>query len=207
MASVSHFYLLRHGACEGGQIFRGRTDSALTHEGARQMAEVLAGFKAGALDAVYSSPLKRCLQPARHFCQKRALPLQECAALAEIDFGDWEGEAVASVEQRAPKAITQFWRDPLNNPPPGAETLQQFQQRVTGQWQDIYERGRGQCNLIVTHGGVIRLILAQLLDMPLRPLSYIHVPHASLSHIAIYHSEGQPDWPQLIFHNGQLPND
>lgn len=201
---ATHVYLLRHGACEGGQIFRGSTDSALSPQGRAQVQQVLGTLTAAAPDAVWSSPLARCSEPARAFCAEHDLPLLEEPALAEIHFGQWEGQPVSLIGQREPERISRFWRDPAAFPPPDGETMADFQARVVAVWQQLLTRQRGKTTLVLTHGGVIRLILAQMLGMPIRPLSYLHVPHACLSHIAVYHSPGKDDWPQLMFHNGGL---
>lgn len=195
---ASRIYLLRHGACEGGQIFRGRTDSALTTEGEAQMQRQLARLPA--LDRVISSPLARAAGSAQRYCELAQLPLCLEPAFAEIDFGHWEGRPVAEVQAESPAAVQNFWRDPLTHSPPGGETLTDFQARVRTGWQHWLAQGRGQRQLIVSHGGVIRLILAELLAMPLRPLSHIAVPHGCLSRIDIHHAAGQPDWPQLVYH-------
>lgn len=198
-------YLLRHGACEGGQIFRGRTDSACTPAGHRQLLDRLASLPP--LAAVATSPLQRCSAAARAFAAARSLPCVEQPAFAEIDFGDWEGRAVTDIEQVAPAAIRAFWRDPVAHPPPGAETLPDFQARVRAGWQSLLGAYRGQTLVLVTHGGVLRILLAELLGMPLRPLSHLHVPHGCLSLVRYFHAPDQPDWPQLIFHNGRATDE
>lgn len=197
-ASVSRIYLLRHGACEGGHIFRGSTDSALTAAGAAQLDRQLGRLPT--LDRVISSPLQRAAQSARRHCETHQLPLCLEPAFAEIHFGLWEGRPVAEVQADAPEAVQAFWRDPLRHPPPAGEGLRDFQARVAAGWRHWLAAGRGQRQLIISHGGVIRMILAELLAMPLRPLSHIAVPHGCLSRIDVHHAEGQPDWPQLVFH-------
>ncbi|UTA47682.1 histidine phosphatase family protein [Simiduia sp. 21SJ11W-1] len=198
-------YLLRHGACTGGQIFRGRTDSPCTPEGFSQMRATLDSLPA--LDGVISSPLVRCAAPAQDFARARGISCTLESAFAEIDFGTWEGRLVAEVEAESPSAIAAFWRDPVHHAPPAAETLPDFRARVAGAWQALLTQWAGKQVVLVTHGGVIRMILAELLAMPLRPLSHLHVPHASLSLIRNFHAPDQPDWPQLIFHNGRAGDD
>lgn len=204
MTGATHVYLVRHGVCEGGTIFRGTTDSALSEPGRQQMRQALAQFTASSLDLLISSPLLRCQQPAQHFCLRQGLPLHIEEDFREIHFGQWEGQPVADIERIHPDRINRFWRDPVSHPPPDGETMAAFQQRVVRAWQRMLDGQRGKRVLLLSHGGVMRLILAQLLGMPLRPLSHLHVPHACISHIAIYHSPGKPDWPQLMFHNGTV---
>lgn len=197
-------YLLRHGECEGGGIFRGRTDSPLSEKGRQQMRKVLDSLTTKSISHVLTSPAARARIPAEEFAAQQQLSCEQNAAFSEIDFGVWEGQLVDDVAQRAPEAVAAFWRDPLHHTPPLGEPLKVFQQRVLTAWRALLEKHLGETILLVTHGGVIRIILADLLGMPLRPLSHIDVPHACLSLLRIYHAEGKPDWPQLVFHNGAV---
>ncbi|BFM10116.1 alpha-ribazole phosphatase family protein [Simiduia litorea] len=200
-------YLLRHGECEGGQIFRGHTDSAPTEAGQNLVLARLNSLAGISLAAVISSPAQRCRLAAEAFASDRALPFVNEQNFLEIYFGQWEGQLVADVADRMPTETSQFWRDPLSYTPPMGEALLAFQARVIQGWQNLLAQYRGQTVVLVTHGGVIRMILADVLAMPLRPLSHLAVPHGCLSCIQFHHAEGQPDWPQLLFHNGQVGDD
>lgn len=160
-----------------------------------------------ALDAVLSSPLQRCAGPAETFAREQNLPFESLPEVAEIDFGDWEGRAVSEIESESPAAIHAFWRDAVNHSPPQAESLPDFQRRIAAAWRQLLAAHEGQQLVLVTHGGVIRMILAELLAMPLRPLSHLHVPHGCLSLLRYFHAPDQPVWPQLIFHNARAQDD
>jgi len=198
---VTTIDLLRHGACEGGEIFRGSTDSPLSARGWQQMRDNLRSDDLW--QQLICSPLQRCQAFTEQLADQRQLPWRAEAGFQEIDFGDWEGQLTADIARQHPDQIQRFWKDPVNNAPPGAETMQEFQQRVVASWQTLLAQHQGQSVLLISHGGVIRIILAALLQMPMRPLSFIAVPHASFSRIQIYHQPGQDDWPQLMFHNRQ----
>src|SRR5690625_5890157 len=60
---VTTFDLLRHGRCEGGEMFRGSTDVALLDSGLEAMAGALSGL--GGWQRIVSSPMRRCLRFAR----------------------------------------------------------------------------------------------------------------------------------------------
>lgn len=196
--------LLRHGEAEGGKIFRGRTDSPLSANGFEQMTNTI-GLHPPAWDAIISSPLSRCCDFARTLSVQYDIPFNLQQGFREIDFGLWEGRTVAEVYQQQPRDVENFWQDPLMYSPPDAETLIDFQQRVVQAWQSLLIEKHGQHVLLVTHGGVMRMILAHILVMPLRPLSRIAVPEAALSRVQIFHQPGKPDWPQVIFMNGVYP--
>jgi alpha-ribazole phosphatase len=196
--------LFRHGEAEGGKIFRGRTDSPLSAQGFEQMTNTI-GVNPPRWDAIVSSPLSRCCDFAKTLSIQYDVPLYLHKDFREINFGEWEGREVAGVYQENTEAVENFWLDPLRYPPPGAETMSDFQQRVIAGWEPLLSEMRGKHILLLTHGGVVRMILAHILVMPLRPLSRIAVPEAALSRVQIFHKTDQPDWPQVIFMNGVYP--
>ena len=201
-ACVTTIDLLRHGECEGGLIFRGHTDSPLSDLGWQQMQQAIAAYPQQAThwQQIISSPLQRCSAFAQQLSQSHNAALLLKPGLQEISFGDWDGCLTEQVQQQQPTAVSNFWQNPAEHTPPNGEPLTDFQQRVVHSWQQLVEQYRGQHSLVVSHGGVIRIILAHILQMPLRPLSYLSVPHACLTQIKIFHQAGSPDWPQLIFH-------
>lgn len=191
--------LLRHGICEGGNIFRGHWDSPLSSEGHQQMLAACTELQD--IDVIICSPLQRCRQVAEELAQQYSnsdLLIEE--GLKEINFGDWEGANIDSLMKSQQSQLEAFWSDPVSNSPPNGETMADFNQRVCQAWHNILQQYQHKQILLITHGGVIRCILADVLGMSLRPLSRISVPHACLSQIDIFHEVGKPDWPQLISH-------
>jgi broad specificity phosphatase PhoE len=53
---------------------------------------------------------------------------------------------------------------------------------------------------MVAHGGVIRVILSEILKTDALSLARFEVPYACVSQIRIYH-HGSECYPQLVFHN------
>jgi len=160
--------LLRHGEAEGGACFRGRRDDPLSERGRRQMAAALADLAGwgGDWDAVVTSPRRRCLEPARACAEARGLPLRVLPGLAELDFGQWEGRSVTEIQAEDGARLAAFWDDPWAHPPPGGEPLEAFAARVEAAWEGLLGRPPGARLLVFTHGGVLRLLLARLLDLP-----------------------------------------
>jgi len=196
--------LLRHGEAEGGRIFRGRTNSLLTAHGFEQMTHTI-GLNPPAWNGIISSPLRRCSDFAETLSLQYQTSLVLNDAFREIHFGDWEGQSVEQIYQQQPETVEQFWLNPVDNPPPGAEPMIDFQQRVAAAWVQLLAERRGEHVLLVTHGGVIRLILAELLGIPLQRVPRIAVPEAALSRIQVFHEADKPDWPQVVFLNGVYP--
>lgn len=178
--------LLRHGEVEGGARYRGRTDDPLTAHGWAQMRHAVEGLCEW--DLVISSPLQRCAAFASEFARAQGVPVCLDAGLAEIDFGEWEGRSAEQLMRESPDALGDFWRDPLNHPPPGGESLGRFKTRVVEAWETFCRIHAGKRILIVTHGGVIRMLVSHLQGRPLDRIMEIEVKHAALFGLLV--SEG-----------------
>lgn len=170
--------LLRHGAVEGGEVYRGRTDDPLSAIGRIQMWEAMTGLNRW--DRIVSSPLQRCADFATEFAYYHGIPLSLEPGLVEIDFGEWEGRSAAELMHSSHAALTDYWRDPRNHTPPGGESLVEFRHRVVGAWEALRQGNEGQRLLLVTHGGVIRMLLCHLQGWPLKRILEIEVKHAAL---------------------------
>lgn len=169
--------LLRHGETELSQTLRGSTDDALTELGWLQMCytidQTLAQESLPLWDVIYSSPLQRCQKFAQYISQSLSLPVFIEPKLQEIHFGDWEGISTQKIYEQYPEDLSQFWSTPSTFTPPHAESIQDFNLRVSQamlklknhayamQWTRI---------LVVTHGGVIKLLKTKALHLPLDEL-------------------------------------
>ncbi|WP_412496185.1 histidine phosphatase family protein [Shewanella chilikensis] len=182
--------------------------------------------------ALLSSPAQRCQAFAAELKADMPdyfpAPLQQHDWLWELDFGDWDGMKVASVYQQHSEAAKAFWRDPVANTPPGGESLSAFRSRVLDGWQTMVQRwlareansseGSGSkgsvsgdsgssasadAALILTHSGVIRLLLAEILlpgqMPPAAVFNALELPYAAWVRITLYASrdasgESDQEW-------------
>lgn len=200
---VTTIDLLRHGEPEGNDGFRGHSDFVLTAKGWQQLRDATA-LRPAPWQAVITSPLKRCADFAVELARDIDAPLQVEHTLREVSFGDWEGQSFASVKQRWPELLATFTRDPSAVTPPNGESLAQLAQRVLPTWHALIERHRGEHVLLVAHGGVNRVILAEVLGIAHSALTRIQVPYAGLSRVQIFHHDQHAPWMQLAFMNGRL---
>ncbi|MBO2559723.1 histidine phosphatase family protein [Shewanella algae] len=171
--------------------------------------------------ALLSSPAQRCQAFAAELKADMPdyfpAPLQQHDWLWELDFGDWDGMKVASVYQQHSEAAEAFWRDPVANTPPGGESLPAFRSRVLDGWQTMVQswlarevsssegsglqdsgsKGSGSsasadAALILTHSGVIRLLLAEILlpgqMPPAAVFNALELPYAAWVRITLYAS-------------------
>lgn len=180
---MTQIELLRHGEVEGGSRFRGHTDDVLTAAGLEQMYAAIAD--SGSLEHVVSSPLARCAAFAKAYARRSFIPLSFDARLMEMQFGAWEGRTVAELMTSDADALARFWNDPLHNTSPGGEPLAQFQARVLDAWNDVIAEHCGQRVLVVTHGGVIRVLLCHVTGVPIARLQEFRVGHGHLHTVRI----------------------
>jgi alpha-ribazole phosphatase len=196
---VTTIDLLRHGECEGGQVYRGSIDVALSETGWQQLRQQASAFSGW--QRIISSPLQRCARFAEELAAQQQLPLQQVDAFRELHFGDWEGREIAEVWREQGNHVRRFFADPVNAAPPNGEPMSDFEQRVLAGWNVLLEGCRGEHLLLVAHGGTIRVLLAQVLAMPLERIANLEVPYACASRVRIYHSSDKPDFAALVFHN------
>lgn len=189
--------LLRHGEPRGGAKFRGHTDDPLSETGWTQMRAAVQGDSPW--QVVVSSPLLRCAEFAAELAASLDLPMETEERFKEIGFGEWEGRTAEELMQSAPSCLDLFWRDPAHYTPPGGEALDAFAARVTASWIDALARHAGKKILLVAHGGVNRVILCHVLQIPLQNMFRLQVPFAGRSRVRILGS-GAEALPQLVFH-------
>lgn len=170
--------LLRHGETERGGGFRGSLDDALTERGWQQLRAGVDG--AGPWDVLVSSPLQRCALFARELEQRLGLPLHFDADVRELHFGQWEGRSAAELMDDQAEGLGLFWNDPYSFTPPEGETLLDFEARVLAAAERLRDRFAGKRVLLVTHGGVIRLLVARARQLPRTDLMQVEVAHGEL---------------------------
>lgn len=174
--------LLRHGETEQGGL-RGSLDDALTEKGWAQMrAAVEAG---GPWQVLVSSPLQRCARFADELGARLGLPVQREADLQELHFGDWEGCSAAQIMETQADELGRFWADPYGYTPPGGEPVSAFAERVVGAIERLALQHAGKRVLLVTHGGVMRLLLARARGLPKEQLLQVEVGHGALVRLVL----------------------
>jgi alpha-ribazole phosphatase len=187
--------LLRHGMTQGGDIYRGHTDVALTDEGLQQMHKASLGF-AVPVDYLVSSDLQRCAAFSAMHEQSELLD----ARLQEMSFGDWDGQLRSEVWRTHAEQVKAFWDNPMQASAPNGESVTQVQSRAMASLHEHLQQALARdCKhlLMVTHGGVIRAMLSVLLQMQPRALFNLEVPYGGvvcLKVASFLDESGQPDY-------------
>ena len=189
--------LIRHGEPEGGRMFRGSTNHPLSSRGRDQMLQAVADD--GGWEAVVTSPLARCAGFAQDLADARGIPLETAPALREMDFGAWEGRTADDILTNGPGDLAGFWADPERAQAPDGESLAAFRDRVSAGGAGLLERYAGRHVLVVGHGGVIRVVIAEVLGLPLANLFRIEVGYANRTRLR---AEADAP-PRLVAHGGQ----
>jgi probable phosphoglycerate mutase len=178
-------YLVRHGAVEWPEpgCYIGQTDARLSAEGRLQAEACRNELKRVEFSGVWSSDLSRATETAGILFPDCSAYLRTCRELREIDLGEWEGVP----RQRVKESRPDLWRARGENladfRPPEGESFRDLQQRVVPQvLRIIAQRPSKAC--IVTHAGVIRVLICHFLHVPLSNLFRIRIDYGSVSMVS-----------------------
>jgi len=189
IAGATLVTVLRHGAVQGRPfVYRGSQDDPLADLGWRQMQAVVAGL-AAPITAVASSPLQRCDAFARQFAGRHNLPLHVSPAFREIAFGEWEGLTPAEAAVRNPGEHRLFRAAAGDLAAPGGETVSDVRTRVRAGWQEWLADADGGHRLLVSHAGVMRALLIDLLGLPAASAYRIALPEAAHFQVSLLAGE------------------
>lgn len=178
-----HLDLLRHGETELGGGLRGSLDDALTAKGWAQMRTAV--MQQGPWDRLVSSPLQRCARFAAELGARLDLPVSLENDLQELHFGAWEGRSAAALMDTDAEGLGLFWADPYSFTPPEGEPVSDFSSRVLGAISRLHQAYAGQRVLLISHGGVMRLLLAQARGLPREQLLNVEVGHGQLFRLRV----------------------
>jgi broad specificity phosphatase PhoE len=186
--TATRLLLIRHGEVEARYqgIFGGRIDMNLSPTGKRQ-AKILADYlRNKTIDAIYASPMKRVQQTLAPTLKNNGLEQTIFPGLREIDFGDWTGLNWENVRDKFNFAVHE-WLEQVEKPgSPNGESGKTFRARVEPCLRAILEKHRGENIAIFCHGGVIRMLLAILIDLPLPKTNAFEVEYASITQVALH---------------------
>jgi broad specificity phosphatase PhoE len=149
---------IRHAETDFAGRFCGHTDPPVNERGFAQISQLLERLRSEAIDVVYSSDLARAVTTAEAI----AVPVVTLPALREIYFGEWEGLSWPEIEARDAVYARQ-WSD--NFPrlaAPGGESFASFESRVLSQIAVLRQETLHHCAAVVTHAGVMRVVLRSL---------------------------------------------
>lgn len=182
---MTTFLLIRHALCDHvGRVIAGRSpDVHLNDAGLNQATRLAELLDPVALDAIACSPLPRALETATPLARRRSMALQVLEALAEIDYGRWTGRSLEGLEPEAGwqrfNALRSMHRIP------GGELMLDVQARAVTTLELLREQfPHGRC-AVVSHGDVIRSLVAHCAGIPLDLFQRLEIAPASVSVVII----------------------
>ena len=181
--------LVRHGrtTANASGILSGRMAGIKLDEAGRGQAE-RAGERLSdvPLVGVVSSPMERCRQTARAIVDRQAVSPESSVekSITECDYGEWQGRALADLAKEELWSVVQS--QPSAAAFPGGESLAAMQARSVAAIRRLdaafeAEHGPGAVWVAVSHGDIIKSILADALGMHLDLFQRINVNPASVS--------------------------
>ncbi len=182
---MTNIYLVRHGETEWNKTmrFQGSSDIELNDTGYEQ-ANILAKRLSGIdFTSIYSSDLKRAIGTASAVAGEKKMIIEP--NLKEMHFGDWEGLTFEQIKAEYPGELDKFYIDPTSADIPGNETFLKLQQRACKAFYNIAQSNEDNV-LIVSHGATIRVILADILQIPLAKVWNIRQDNVAINVISRY---------------------
>ena len=171
-------YLMRHGEVhgDGNKRYNGHIDVDITEKGVEQMHRLAGLLDGKPVRAVYSSDLIRSVKGARIVAAKLGLEHTPVRALRERSVGQWEGMTAEEIQQRYPEDYKAWRTDLLNYRPPDGECLLDVRDRIMPEYRRLVANHPDQEIAMLLHGGVNRVILADVLGLP--PLNLFRIDQA-----------------------------
>jgi broad specificity phosphatase PhoE len=153
---------IRHAETEMSGRFCGHSDPPVNESGHLQIERLLRSLKDESIDAVYASDLRRALTTAEAIARSLRLAPVAVSGLREVHFGDWEGLSWQEIESRD-AAYSRKWSESYPRlPAPGGESFEAFRSRIMTETGHLLTLLDQRCFAIVTHAGVMRVVLREL---------------------------------------------
>ena len=175
--------IIRHGEAEkaeGRAI--GKTDLPLSLPGKKQAEKIAECLRAVPFSSLYTSPLTRTLQTARVIKKHCSISPIECCELQEINLGEWDGLNFAQIKKNFPHEYALRGKNIAKFRPPGGENFAELKLRAMRQLDEISKNNLPA--IVVTHAGIIRVVLSAILDFPLNNIFKIKPEHCHVTLIS-----------------------
>ena len=165
MSSPAHCHpqellLIRHAITDMTGTLCGQSDPPLNATG-REQATALASLLSGwNVRRLYASDLQRAVETAQPLAELWSIPIVTRSDLREISFGAWEGRRWSEIRNdrtdiRAMESLPELCA-------PGGETFSCFRDRIRQALKETIAGSGGETTAIVTHLGVMRVVLSDL---------------------------------------------
>ncbi len=195
-------YIVRHGETEWNK--QGKTQGSqnigLTDRGRQQALRLGRYLEGKAIKHIYSSDLDRAYETAKIIANRINLVPIVSPLLREVSFGEWEGLTLKEIEEKYPGQLDMWNRD-IKFKSPNGESISCAANRVRNFIQGLNKNHSKQDEdiLIVSHALICKILILELLDMPLKYINRIRLDNTSLSLIEL-----SQDRSRIIFLNNRF---
>ena len=181
---MARIVLLRHAHSVANEknLLAGRTPGiSLSKTGKEQAKDLIARIGTTQFDEIAISPLQRCRETIDPWLATTGAknPIVVDESVSEVDYGGWSGKTLASLRRKSQWKVVQDF--PSQMIFPEGESLLEMQGRaLSGFYRLNAVKGKGP-RLLVSHGDVIKSIVAHCLGMHLDQFQRLVIEPASLT--------------------------
>ena len=161
----------------------GRFDVPLSEVGRAQCEALAARLSTENVASVLSSPSMRARDTAEAIAQSHGLDVFVLEELSEVDFGAFEGLTYDEIAAAWPDVYAEWMARPAVVTFPGGETFADVKKRVAEAVLRLRADHDERLVVAVTHGGVVRAVLAEALDLPDDRVFGVAIEPASMTRV------------------------
>lgn len=191
--------LVRHGETIWNKERRlqGHQDSPLTEEGKKQLSVIADALKEEKIDIAYCSDLGRAIDSAKAILLSHSMKAVQRRELRERSHGIVQGMTQKQADREYPELQEQRRKSKHDFHNPKGESYADAGARVRPFVEELKQKHASQTVLVVTHGGINRIIIGQLLKLPNEEMMNIDQPHE-----CIYFVDSAESNPAASYSNG-----
>ncbi|MCY3416244.1 adenosylcobalamin/alpha-ribazole phosphatase [Citrobacter sp. BNK-39] len=178
-------WLVRHGETEANVagLYSGHAPTPLTERGIAQAQTLGTLLRNVPVDNVLCSELERARHTTQLILGDREVPVRNMPELNEMFFGDWEMRHHRDLAREDAENYAAWCNDWQNATPTNGEGFQAFSQRVERFIAQLADYKTCQNLLVVSHQGVLSVLIARLLSMPAAAMWHFRVEQGCWSAI------------------------
>ena len=182
---------IKHGATintEEHRFFDDETFPSINETGKMEMEKISQWVydKGIKTDKIYTSSAQRCVQSARILSQICEQDFEILENFSARKSGSWSGLSLENIEERFPGQLSLYYKEPELFTPVDAESLKEFNKRVSDYIENIVKSNHHKRIIIVTHGDIIQSAIANALNVPLNDQFKIYIPSGSATQISYF---------------------
>jgi alpha-ribazole phosphatase len=184
----TRLYIVRHGELVTSKEWRyvGQMDVELNDAGKQQIKKLSSRLSSEQIDRIFSSDLNRTIESANIIGNKLVIINEPISEFREIDLGVWEGHTLEEIEEKFPEDLLKRSEDIMDFRVENGESFSDVNKRVIPKIMDIIENNVGKRILVVAHGGVNRIIIADALGLSINNIPRLEQNYACLNIIDYY---------------------